>query len=217
MIQLSWLRIISLAAGLITITGGAAWTIASNSYHDHIDMLNSKLSTYEKTDEWNFPKLLKSLNDTSISIKSNVQKLVDYQSLQQEKNKLISELSTDKATISNLKDDINSLNEKNIALANNLKQKENYIKSLFSLNKTFTLEEHTKESLLENDLILGLTSVYNGSVTLSMNNKPHSLSSGQYVPYKYAENECKLILDKTDYFKATNTATFTFLCKAIKK
>lgn len=149
--ELTWTKVL---AGAFVLSSGVAagvWELRG----DRIEELESKISSYEAAEKWQLPQLLTSINSANDSIKTNLQRLSDYESAKKRVEELEDTIIVGEKKISELQGSVETHKRELETIKSTLAEKQKFIDELYPHNTTFTLDEGTRKSLVGSKLILG--------------------------------------------------------------
>ncbi|PML81994.1 hypothetical protein [Enterovibrio norvegicus] len=196
---------VSIALTLICSIALGTYTLGKDTNSGEVAELKHKLSSYEKANSMNLPKLIENLSNTSekLALNANEKRLLN------ESKETVAKLSQ------KLKEQTSKLSSA-LALVDNVKTKNSDLeKKLLSYevqNKTFTVFRRETHELVKGGVVLGVKYISMGSAyaDLNLGNEKHRLEVGNSVPVTIKTNSCSVTLLNVSY---NDSAEFRLTCQ----
>ena len=185
--------------GTVLIAGG--YTLGRDYKSDHLNELNEKISSYEKSNSWKLPETLKNLNSLSDELSSKIE-------LDQENKKLKKSIDILEKEGIELKSKFHNLEKININTLEKNKELNSVIKKISNENKEFVIKVNESVDLIKNHITLGVEAIYGSSVKVNVNNNGDYLNVGNRKSYSFQGMVCDITLKKI----YRDGAEFNFLC-----
>lgn len=196
---MDWKKI--LGSTVVVAAIGGAYTLGRDHKSDHINELNEKIASYEKSNSWKLPETLNHLNSISNELNSKIK-------LDRENSDLKKSINLLEKYKAELENKLQNLEIINIDTVSKNKELNSAIKKILSENNEFLINVHESKDVVKNHITIGVEAVYGSFARVNINNNGENLNVGNRRSYSFQGMVCNITLKKI----YRDGAEFSFLC-----